>query len=285
MMKYQHLQVKATIAAVVCVSLLVFPYRVGTSMVGTPVTLKSESQFRTEASLYDGAIRAISGILTMKLETQDDLKAALGIVERQRPNLKLFRSKLVVIAFSNSTFSAAAKRKMPTKEAAITLLTSLNDRTKVTTIAGFDEVKNQMKTRAETDAAVLRRASDRLKTAGERLKSAEHHSRGAFFPTRASFSGSHESNLNPAAAQDPLTFILFLAVVSVAVIAVVAFGSGVANSVTDEGRDAVADCQDRADQNYSQCVASSIPFTGRIACAAILLAEQALCLVAPDQVR
>lgn len=282
-MKNQQLQVKA-IAAVVCVSLLVFPYRVGTSMVEPAITLKTESQFRSEASLYDGAIRAISGILTMRLETQDDLKAALSIVERQRPNLKFFRSQLVVTALSNSTFSAAAKRKMPTKEAAITFLTSLNDRNKVTTIAGFDQVKTQMKTRTETDAAVLRRASDRLKTAGERLKAAEHHSRSAFFPSRVSLSGSNE-NSSPTAAQDPLTFILFLAVISVAVIAVAAFGSGVANSVTDEGRDAVADCQDRADQNYSQCVAASTLFTGRIACAATLLAEQALCLIAPASVR
>lgn len=274
---------RALIAILLSVSCLVFPFRLSAAA-ATPAPIKTESQYRAEASRYDAAVRAIGGILTMKLETTDDLKAALNIVQQQRQNLKLFRSKLIVLALSNSTFSTAVKRKIPTKDAATAFISSLSaDKTKLTTVNGFDDVKTQITNAATTDAAVLRRASDRLKTAADRLKAAQGvDSSSDLRMVRASFSPIEESPAVPT-LQDPLTFALFLGYVAVVVIIVVAFGSAAANNATDEGRDAVAECQERANANYDQCVATTL--FGQLACAAKLLAEQALCLAFPDQVR
>ena len=287
-MKNRIFLTRVVISTALTISFLVFPFRLNASVAAAAVPIRTESQYRAEASRYDAAVRAISGILTMKLETTDDLKAALNIVEQQRQNLKLYRSKLATLAFSNSTFSNAVKRRMTNKDAATALIASLSaDRQKVSTIAGFDEVKTQIKNSAAADAAVLRRASERLKTAAERLKEAGYVDRSSDVRLmRASFSHVDE-NAFGAPPQDPAT--LLIAVVGIGFwvvvgIAIVAYGVGVVgNSNTEEGRDAVADCQDRADQNYAQCVSTTL--FGKLACAATLLAEQAICLAFPDQVR
>jgi hypothetical protein len=279
---------RGVIAVLISTSVFVFPMRLHASIASPVALIKSESQYRAEASRYDGAVRAIAGILTMKLETTDDLKAALNIVEQQRQNLKFYRSKLAILALSNSTFSNAIKRRISTKDAATALIASLStDRQKVSTIAGFDEVKTQIQNSAAADAAVLRRASERLKTAADKVKTASHVDGGSEVRLmRASFNPADE-NATVTTPQDPATLLVAVVGIGfwvVVIIAVVAYGVGVVgNANTEEGRDAVADCQDRADQNYAQCVSTSL--FGKLMCAATLLAEQALCLAFPDQVR
>jgi hypothetical protein len=282
-MKNRIFLTRSLVSILLSISLLALPFRLS-ARASTPATIKTESQYRAEASRYDAAVRAIAGIITMKLETTDELKAALNIVQQHRQNLKLFWSKLIVLALSNSTFSTAVKRKIPTLDAATTFLSSLTaDKTKLTTVNGFDDVKTQIANATTTDAAVLRRASDRLKTAADRLKAAQRiDSSSELRLVRASFSPAEESPAVPT-LQDPLTFALFLGYVAVVVIVVVAFGSAAANNATDEGRDAVAECQERANANYDQCVATTL--FGQLGCAAKLLAEQAICLAFPDQVR
>lgn len=287
-MKIRSLFMRGAIAALISTSVLMCPFRLCAPVAAAPAPIRTESQYRSEASRYDSAIRAIAGILTMKLETTDDLKAALNIVEQQRQNLKFYRSKLAILALSNATFSNAVKRRMSTKDAATALIASLSaDRQKVSTIAGFDEAKSQIQNSAAADAAVLRRASERLKTAAEKLKGASQIDRSSEVRLiRASFNPADENATN-APPQDPASLLIAVVGIGfwvVVLIAVVAYGAGVVgNANTEEGRDAVADCQDRADQNYSQCVSTSL--FGKLVCAATLLAEQALCLAFPDQVR
>src|SRR5712691_8004877 len=73
------------------------------------VELKSESQLKSEAALYDTAIREIGQLQTMSVATVDDLKKVNTILERQIPNLRFNRSKLATIGLSDSTFINAAK--------------------------------------------------------------------------------------------------------------------------------------------------------------------------------
>jgi hypothetical protein len=246
-----------------------------------PGPIKTEAQYRAEASRYDAAIRAINGILTMKLDTQEDLRAALTIVEQHRSNLKLFRSKLVVLGLGHATFSNAAKRKMPTREEATAFLTQVSaDRTRLTTIQGFQDLQTQFKKSGET--AILNKASERLRTATQRLRAATHLEQPFSF-VNATFSPRNKSPEAPV-PQDPIT-IIAVAYVALVVIAVVSYGAGVVvNASTDEGRDAVAECQDRADANYDRCVANADFFT-RLGCALTLLGQQALCISNPAAVR
>jgi len=282
-MKNRIFLTRAVIASLLSTSFLVFPFRLS-AVAAAPAPIKTESQYRAEALRYDNAIRAIAGILTMKLETSDDLKAALNIVEQHRQNLKFSRSKLIVLALGNSTFSTAVKRKMPTKEEATAFITSLSaDRTKVSTVGGFNDLQTQLKKSMEADAGVLTRASDRLKTAAERLKAALNPDRTQPRLVKASFISRDEAPTYRV-PQDPLT-IIAVAYAVIIVIGVVVYGAGViVNASTDEGRDEVAECQDRADANYARCSTSPDFFT-RVGCGAVLLAQYALCLGNPNSVR
>ncbi|HLF83670.1 MAG TPA: hypothetical protein VI837_05790, partial [Blastocatellia bacterium] len=109
-------------------------------------------------------MRAIAGISTMKLETTEDVKRAIAILDRERPNLKLFFSKLVVMGLSDSTFSNAVKKKMPDKQAAESFLKGLQaDHKAVLRLDGAESLATRLQRSAESDAAILRRAGERLK--------------------------------------------------------------------------------------------------------------------------
>ncbi len=277
---------RLVIASLVTTSCLVAPLRSRTSIASAaPGPIKSESQYRGEASRYDAAVRAIGGIITTKIDTSEDLKAAVTIVERERPNLKFFRSKQVVLALGNSTFSSAVKRKMPTREAATTLITSFTaDRNKVSTIGGIDDLRSQLKSSADADAAVLRRASEKLKTAAAKFKSAKILNRDS----EHQFSKANFTSLEETSTYTPLpelTTILVIVYFAIVLIGVASYGAAVAgNASSEEGRDAVAECQERADNNYARCAANA-GFFERVVCVTVLLAEQALCLASPDSVK
>ena len=108
---------RAITIAVVVVSLL--SLRVPRA-VATPQrpSLKPESQVKSEANLYDAAIREIGRISTMKLTTADEFNRIKVILERQVPNLRFNRSKLISLVLSDTTFINAAKARASTKESA-----------------------------------------------------------------------------------------------------------------------------------------------------------------------
>ena len=113
----------------------------------------------------------------MKLDTPDQLKQSLDILDRERPNLKLHRSKLIVMAISDATFSSAVKKRMPDKQSAEALLKELDaDPKAVLKLGGAESLKTRMQRSLTADAAILGRAAERLKEAAERIINARQGS-------------------------------------------------------------------------------------------------------------
>jgi len=75
------------------------------------LNLKSQAQLRSEAALYDTAIREIGRISNMQLSNPNESKAALAILKQQTPNLRFSRSKLITIGLSDSGFANAVTAK------------------------------------------------------------------------------------------------------------------------------------------------------------------------------
>ena len=124
--------------------------------------LKSESQVRSEAARYESAIRAIGDIASMRLENPDEMKKALAILDREGPNLKFQRSKLIVLGLGDSTFAASVKKAAPDKAAAETLIKEVNaDPQAVLKLNGAQPLVTKLGQSTEADAATLRRVSER----------------------------------------------------------------------------------------------------------------------------
>ncbi len=259
------------IAIALCLSIILYPLIRSTTAASanSAADVKTESQLRAEASRYDGAIRAISEIGTMKLDTGGDLARAVTILDREAPNLKLHFSKYVALALSDSTFSAAVKRKLSNRATAETVLKQMStDRKIVLTLDGAASVKSRIERSAASDAAVLRRAGERLQDAAERIKKAGPGSTAprlgaarGFQSLRANFVETEQPSLTPAAMMpvlvDPLT-VFAVVYVALVVIAVVIYGAAIVKNVsTEEGRDAIADCQDSADVDFTNCRAAA----------------------------
>lgn len=281
---------RTAIAAAVCISFIIYtPLLLSSSAAAarTGIDLKTESQYRSEAGRYDSAISAISGIATMKLETPDDLKKALDILDRERPNLKLHRSRLIVMAVSDVTFAGAVKRKMADKQAAEALLKELNTNPKaVLKLGGAETLKTRMQSRLTADAAILGRAAERLKVAAERIIRA---SQGSTLPglgtttefklVRASFSTGNQPITTPNYPGSLTQVeIAILTIYGALVAATVIIGFTVLTAevikrlVTVEDEAALAQCQSEADDRYSACVARADrdhPFPFNIAYRAI----------------
>jgi hypothetical protein len=305
-----QLTLRAGIATALCISFLIFPpLRVSSAGAAARVTadLKSESQFRSEASRYDGAIRAMSGIVTMKLETGEDLKKALAILDREGPNLKLHFSKFVVLALSDSTFANAVKKKLPDKQAADAFAKELkSDPKAVLKLDGAESLTSRIQRSAESDAAVLRRAGERLKEAAERIKKAGQRSAAPGFGVtdefrviQAGFSAATE----PVDAHHTLAMTaqrrggdlsnrfvrVLIVVVPIIVRAAEQAIADILRPFEEEDVDQVTACQERAEARHLTCVseANALPsgplfFQREVAiglCYSQLLAEQAACLV------
>lgn len=295
---------RAGIAAALCISFLIYlPLRV--SSAGTAahaaIDVKSESQYRSEATRYGSAIRAISGIATMKLETGEDLKKALAILDRERPSLKLHFSKLVVLGLSDSTFSSAVKKRASDERAAEAFAKELEaDRKTILKLDGAEALKARIQRSAESDAAVLRRAGERLKEASEKLKRAGQRGaapglgvRDEFRVIRAAFDRAPA----PMNAHHTLSMALQRrglnpAIRVLLIILRTELGQrfvDVIRPLEQEDVDEVAACQGEADARYLTCVAeanrlpSGFPFFEREVaqglCYSKWLAEQADCLL------
>lgn len=132
---------------------------------GTPRTratfqrlaLKSESQVKSEASLYDTAIREIGRIESMKLTTTDEFTRVKSVLDQQVPNLRRIRSKLVALALSDTTLISAARARTNTtklaEEFALELATNSES---VFKLNGGLGVKDKISRSFETDTSMLR---------------------------------------------------------------------------------------------------------------------------------
>jgi len=304
------------IATTLCLSFVIYPQlRVSSARITAnrgAADLKSESQFRSEAARYDAAIRAIAGIGTMKLETGEDLKKAIAILKRESPNLKFQLSRFVVTALDDRTFTAAAKRKAPDKQAVEAFAKELGaDPKAIFKVGGADSLKTRLSQSSQSDSALLRKVGTRLKEAAERIRRA-NQSTGRFFGVqedlkvmRVSFADHRHAARAEASdiAAAPSFLIIPLITYAIVVAAVLfytvvvadlvglttAIGNVAENFGSEERRDEVAECQEKADDRYLTCVAEAnrLPsgplfFEREVAqglCYAAWLAAQADCLL------
>ncbi len=297
-------ELRAAIAAALCLSIIYPQLRVSYAATPGPAAdVKSESQLRAEASRYDAAIRAIAGITAMKFDTPEDLKKAVAILDRERPNLKLHRSQYLVIGLSDSSFVSAVRKKLPNKQAAEAFVQQLTADAKIAlTVDGAPALKTRLQQRIAADAATLRKAGERLKEAAAKFKKASqasltprHETTAGFKLIKAGYSDAPLSIALPEPAAMPVLDPASIAVIIVTVIVLTAFYYGLFTIIgpyygigTEEDKDQVAECQQETDGRYASCVAeardlpSGLPFflreTAQAACYADWLVRQAACL-------
>lgn len=236
-----------------------------------PIAAKTEAQFKDEAARYERALLAISKISSASLDTPEALQQALDVFKQQRTNIRFHRSKLVVKAISDPSFSAGVKRVANSVSAGEKLLKELNaDRNAVLKIDG---AKNLVSTLEEsfnfrTDAAHLQKAGEALKAASEKIKASAGqkatHARNGFRITQVSFSMADNRVVKPnleMLSLDPLTIIGGLAIAAALIVATVFIATAIQNLYnnlfTEEGRDAVTECQIQADEHLSVCLTSA----------------------------
>src|SRR6185295_10442935 len=135
--------------------------------------IKTADQYKTEAGRFNSALNAIKPIATMKLETGDDLKKAIAILDREREGLKLRLSKYVSMGLSDSTFASAIKKRATNQKTAEDLVNQIEADPKVVmNVEGASSLKTRIEQSGQADAATFRVVSDRLKEASERIRKA-----------------------------------------------------------------------------------------------------------------
>lgn len=241
--------------------------------------LKSESQIRSEANLYDTAIREIAKIETMPVATADDFKPIRSILERHVPNLRFNRSKLVSVGLSETTFVNAVKARTSDRTKADEFARELaGDNQSIFRLSGAQSIKDKINQSVKNDISLLRRVSQRLQRAADEIKAKSHHG----YPT-SRFIESPEPNFQGITVKDVLTAVVVTSLVisaamiigplGVAALAVAATGVAgnlygatlVAGAValvarvaeivgTEEGQDKFKECMEGVDARYRQCV-------------------------------
>ena len=265
------------------------------------INLKSESQLRSEAALYDTAIREIGRISSMKLANPDESKAAIAILKKQIPNLRFNRSKLIALGLSDSSFRSAVKSRTNDKKSSEEFAAELaKDRTAILKLNGAQSLKDGMLRAVESDASMLRKISDQLKqgAADIRAKAKSHH---AVRTNPALTTKSADVEINTGASSTPslkgnegevITLVVVCAFIvspplgvalvllsvnsptltipvaaaeSVAVYAAELLLAIKAGSGTDQQKDEIQACVDRAQAACDKCVADAatliVPFT------------------------
>jgi len=225
-------------------------------------TLKSESQIKSEAILYDTAIREISRLANLNLTVLDNVKVARATIEKNAPNLRFNRSKLVSLAMNDSTFMGAARTKSSDPKAARDFIEAFcKDSKSILTLPGAASVASRMQSSLDADNLMLQKVADLLKRASAELKKTNaHHALKtvpASVPSLAVSATLIETLVLAAAVVvfPPLALVLFEVAVNGAIVAVAALVVGrlVVNIGTEKGRDAVAACQDQAEATYHNC--------------------------------
>lgn len=262
------------------------------------VTTKTEAQFKAEASSYEKTLLAISRISSSNLDTPEALKQALEVFKQQRTNLNFHRSKLVVRAFNDPTFSAAVKKAASSVKDGEKLIKDLiADRSAVLKLDGAKNLVSVLSDSRQKDAAILKQAGDHLKAASEKIKASAD--KGAFVPgasrlqlVRANYLVTDTSNPEFATAPvmiDPVTVIASVALAAAVIVATIFITTAIQNLYqnlfTEEGRDAVTDCQRQSDERLSVCLTSAgrLSFPLNIAAEGLCFSQwaldQAQCLV------
>ena len=247
------------------------------------LNLKSQSQLKSEAALYETAIREIGTIVNMKLSTPEELKKANDIVGKHVRNLKYGRSKLVVLGLADGAFVNAVKERAKDEKSAEAFVLELEkDPSSILKLAGAESLKSRVEQALATDNTLLKNVAQKLKRSAEEVKS--------------TIKRHHAKNSNPVRYDwrlDLLIYVAFVvnpvvaAVVAANVIPVVIVASLAArlatNIGTEEGRNKVAACMDAIDKQYQNCLAAAaqLPlgfnFAAEAVCYADWLLDAAAC--------
>ena len=300
---------RATIVAVVVASLLHLGMPRGAAAVQKPA-LKTESLVKSEASLYDTAVREIGRIESMRLTTADEFTRVKSVLERHVPNLKFIRSKLVALALNDATLISAARARTSTtklaEEFAVELATNSES---VFKLSGGAAVRDKISRSFQTDVTMLRRVSEQLKRAASDFKPTGHHA----IPERL-LPHAYNSVQRDGVVTTIATVVVASLVVSALIIACpplaialpvlaslaagAVFGVGaivvgafvvvgavtllerVATNVgTEQGRDQIAECLQEVDSRYDTCVAEHPLIALMGGCLAEYLLRAAACLL------
>jgi hypothetical protein len=195
----------------------------GHATAGPAPKLKSESQLRSEAALYDGAIREIERIANLKLAVPEESKKAQAILDKQVPNLRFSRSKLVALGLSDASFASAIKAKAPDKKAADPFAQELaRDNKAILKLSGAQSLADRIRKSVAEDTAKLRRIAELLKQAGAEIRAKKHHAVKAnssapdFVGGRDVFASARPSS-PPDSVSDTLVTVLVIAVAVIVV--------------------------------------------------------------------
>lgn len=121
------------------------------------------TSLNSDAVRYGNAITAIGSIASMRLDTEDQIRAALAILDRESPNLKFHPSRLVVQAANHPAFAAAVKRAAPSRAAAEALIKELRaDPKAVLRLDGTQLLGVQLRESVQKDVATIRRVGMHL---------------------------------------------------------------------------------------------------------------------------
>ncbi len=261
-------------------------------------TAKSEAQFKSEASSYERALLAISRISSAKLDTPEALQEAIELFKNQRTNINFHRSKLVVKATSDPNFVAAVKRVANNVKSAESLLKELSaDPNRVLKLDGTKTVIAALDQSSRADAAILQQVGEKLKAAADKIKES-NTDRGALLPSRTGYSFIKTKFAEPglpvmpshnAVMVDPVTVIAIVAIAAAVVVTTVFVATAIKNLYenlfTEDGRDAVTQCQRQADERLAVCLRSAgrlsllLKLAAEGLCASQWALDQAQCLV------
>jgi hypothetical protein len=224
--------------------------------------VKTEATYKAEALRFDNAIRAMAGIITMKLETPDDLKVARAIVERESGNVTLLLSKLVAMGLSDSTFVAAVKKKGPTaKEAEALFKAIVADPQKALELDGGRALHTRMRSVIASSADTLRRAGARLREAADKIKtrgSTGSEGGNEMRLVRAShFVATGATARPPVLAVDPVLVAFAATLIVIAVVYIAYLAVLVKNVVTPEALTRLERCLAEARARRDRCWADA----------------------------
>ena len=312
-----RLLIRLLLASALSFGLVISPLPfVSSSSAAADLNLKSESQLKSEAALYDAAIREVERISSMKLADPDESKVAIAILKKHVPNLKFIRSKLIVLGLTDSTFIRAVKAKTGNDEKSAQEFAAelAKDRTAIFKVNGAGPLKDTIVQKVEVDTLLLRKVGEQLKRAAVaiRAEAKEHHAARSI-PGLAtapmSVAPGTPAPLTPRLTdKDVATLVIVVAVIAfpplglaLALIAANAVGILVAEvfvgeaigligalklaTSTDKQKDAIAACQDKAGAAFEACDAAAqaaifpLNIAAEDACLAAFLLNFAACLL------
>jgi len=232
--------------------------------------LKPVEQLREEAVRYDRAIAAIASIASLRLDTAARRKSALAIFERHAPAVKLFRSKLVVLALDDKTFITAVTRKLADPRLADAFARELEaDPGSVLRLEGTASVQGVIREALAADGGKLKATSEHLRRALRTQDRGPAPGDIAVGVGAAAFAGLSTGVLIAALLVCPPLGLALLpttlagSFLSAHATLVTALLGGtlvagifnlVGNIATEEGQDQVAACVARADAERDACL-------------------------------